>query len=98
MVDFLVLKVKLIIDIFGVGIWNVILVSFFFKCGKIRVIVFVVLVVVGIIFWVVLCLFLKFFLLGLFIVGWVVVIVWIVVIRFLVKLKLLLIILVIGVK
>lgn len=41
--------IKLIRDMFGVGIWSVILWSFLFKCGRIFVSVFVVFVVVGMI-------------------------------------------------
>lgn len=64
-----VLNVRLMIDIFGVGMWIVILFSLLFSFGRIRLIVLVVLVEVGIIDRVVVWVWYR-FLCMVFSVGW----------------------------
>lgn len=64
-----VLNVRLMIDIFGVGMWIVMLFSFLFSFGRIRLIVLVVLVEVGIIDRVVVWVWYR-FLCMVFSVGW----------------------------
>lgn len=96
-VGFLILNIMFVIEIVGVGILSVKLLSFFLRCGRISVIVFAVLVVVGIIESAAVFVFFK-FLCGRFKICWLFVYECIVVIRFFFILKCLLIIFVIGVK
>lgn len=96
-IGFFIFIIKLISDMFGVGIWSVILWSFFFKWGRINESVLVVLVVVGIIDWVYVWVFCK-FLCGLLIFFWLFVYVWMVVIKLFLIVNVLFSILIIGVR
>lgn len=92
---FFKLIIKLMSDIFFVGICNVMLCNLFFNFGNIFFKVFVVLVEVGIMFLLYECVCFK-FLCGLLIFFWLFVIVWIVVIKLLIILNWLFKIFVIG--
>lgn len=97
-VFFFSLMVRLIIDMFEVGMWKFMLVSFLFSFGIIMFMVLVVLVEDGMMFFRILWLLCQFLLDGLLMVFWVVVVVCMVVIRLCLMFYLLLIILVSGVR
>lgn len=91
------LIMRLISEMFGMGMCKVRLWSFFFRCGSMSESVFVVFVVVGMIDLLYVCVWCK-FLCGLLIFFWLFVYVWIVVISLFLMLNFLFSIFIIGVR
>lgn len=96
---FLRVVINLVIDLVGIGICCVVLLSLLFNFGIIRLIVFVVLVELGMMFVVFVWVWWRLLLwCGLLRIIWLLVYVWIVVIKFCLILKLFCKVLVIGVR